>query len=256
MTQIHPTESIFAASGAWAGASIYACPNDESEEMKLGTPIRYISDYGQQSKRGTADKASGSFGRSLVFDPKGNKLAVGTDKGLVSLYDVESGATLTVVRNHPCPIRSIAFTQTGELLVGSDQCSITLYDLRVPQHVAFSTSQAVNTSIQQLRESYVDTLKGHNFWITDVKVASDNRHIATSSADGHVKIWDIRGRPSRNVIFQTKEEKPVWSLCWKPGAGATSFMTGSGLVQKSPLNASSIQSAGNVRWYQISGAAA
>lgn len=254
MTQIHPTESIFAASGAWAGASIYACPNDDSEEIKLGAPLRYISDHDQQSKRGKAEKSSGPFGRTLTFDPNGKTLAVGTDKGLISLYDVETGATLTVIRNHPCPTRAIAFTQTSELLVGSDQCSVTLYDLRVPRWAAYTTSQSANNNTQQLRESYVDTLKGHDFWITDVKAASDDRHIATSSADGQIKVWDIRGRPCRSIIFQTREERPVWSLCWKPGAGATSFMTGSGLVQKS-TSISGIPSASNVRWYQISGTA-
>jgi WD40 repeat protein len=131
-------------------------------------------------------------------------------------------------------------------LIGSDQCSVTLFDLRVPAWASAAALNSSPNSSPQLKESYVDTLKGHEFWITDIKPASDDRHIATSSADGQIKVWDIRGRPTRSIVWQIKEEKPVWSLCWKAGSGAASFVTGSGGVDGR-------QASGNVRWYQVSG---
>ena len=254
VTQIHPTAPLFAATGAWAGATIYSCGNDDSNEQ-LGTTIRHFSDHKESSRPSQRDKASGAFGQSIAFDPRGDVVAVGTDKGVVSLYDVESGATLAMIQNQSAIIRALDFTQSGELLVGSDQCNVTIYDLRLSGSVMTQVgngSQA--TSHENLDASYVDTLKGHDFWITDVKAAPDgSRHVGTSSADGQIKVWDLRGEAGRSVVFQTKEEKPVWSLCWKPDAGSSSFVTGSGIVKRASGGSSSAQAKGNVRWYQISG---
>jgi WD40 repeat protein len=251
VTQIHPTRPLFVATGAWAGASIYTCPEVGSDTQgNLGNLIKHISDSNEKGRRSMTEKANGAFGQSITLDSGGNTIAVGTDKGIVSLYDVETGSTLAVIQNQSSIIRALEFAPTGELLVGSDQCSITLYDLRVPR-----PSERRGQGSHRLDTSYVDTLKGHDFWITDVKAAPDSRHIATSSADGQVRIWDLRGQPRRSVVFQTKEEQPVWSLSWKPEVySSSSFVTGSGHA-KSTLNSNSTRATGNVRWYQISGAA-
>lgn len=246
VTQIHPSRPLFAATGAWAGVAFYSCPDGEasSTQDRLGNPIRYVSGSAQVTKRTNAEKSHGPFGRSIAFDGSGSKVAVGTDKGSVSLFDVESGSLLTTIRNGNSPNRAVAFTASDELLIGSDQCSISLYDIRARNDRPAHSEQTQS----QIKQSYIDTLRGHDFWITAIKPASDNIHIATSSANGQIKVWDIRGKPSRSVVYQTKEEKPVWSLCWKPGAKAESFVTGSGLV-------SAAKASGNVRWYQISGTA-
>lgn len=216
--------------------SIYASSSAGSDgaEESFGAFKAFYSDSHSPS-----DTEREYFGQAIRFDEKGDKLAVGTDKGRVTIYDVVTGTTLESIQGHPCITRAVEFLASGEILIGSDQNSIAVYDLRTP--FIGRDDEAISLD-QGLRASYVDTLKGHNFWITDVKVSSDQRNIATSSADGHIKIWDRR---NRGIIFQTKEEKPVWSLCW--GQESSSFVSGSGIVDRAR------GASGNIRWYHISG---
>jgi WD40 repeat protein len=253
VTQIHPTRPLFAATGDWAGASIYQCPEGEGRSNTFGAPIKYIQEQG--SRRGQSEKKAGSFGQSLTFHPSGRVLAVGTNKGMVSVFDLETKETLAVLQNHSDTIRALEFTPTGELLVGSDQASVTMYDLRVRESGGTQSSLFTSADTYQVDYSYIDTLKGHKTWITSVKVAPDPNYVASSSVDGQVKLWDVRMEPNRSVaIFQAKEEMPVWSLSWNPKASATSFVTGSGGIKKTAHTPSFPTSAvGNVRWYQLSG---
>ncbi|UZJ51668.1 hypothetical protein CBS101457_000988 [Exobasidium rhododendri] len=256
VTQIHPSRPFFAATGDKAGASLYKCPLEGDDSESFGVPIKYITDDTKATRRGQGEKGNRPFGQSLTFHPSGSTLAVGSNKGVVSIFDIETSSTMAILQNHSDTIRALEFTKTGELLVGSDQGSVTMYDLRARE------SGALQSGSQDLRSknshtldfAYIDTLKGHKSWVTSVKVSPDPNYVASSSFDGHVKIWDLRMEPNRSVaIFQTKEEMPVWSLSWKPNADASSFVTGNGGMRKDSGNTSNPTAIGNVRWYQISG---
>jgi WD40 repeat protein len=244
---------LFAATGDGACVNLYVCPEQDSDDAGVfGKSVASLQDTSQSTRREHNEKTNGAYGTSLTFNPTGQYIALGTDKGLVTLFDVETKAVLATMQNHSDMIRALEFIKTEELLVGSDQCSVTLYDLREPHFRASQASNGSTTSSVDM--CYVDTLKGHGSWITAVKVASDSNYVASSSVDGQVKVWDMRSDGRRTNVFHTKEEMPVWSLCWKPGAGASTFVTGSGIVRKNPTSLSS-EAEGKVRWYKISGAA-
>jgi WD40 repeat protein/class 3 adenylate cyclase len=121
---------------------------------------------------------------ATTFSPDGRSVAVGDDRGDISLFDVPTGVT-PPSRGDPPPIASrrvihhahsgsiftIRFSHDGRLLItgGADKM-VRIWDVATGEAIA--------------------VLTGHAGAVTDASFSSDGKLIVTASQDGTARIWD------------------------------------------------------------------
>ena len=76
----------------------------------------------------------------LALSPDHRTLAVGTNKGLVSLHETTTGREILALKGHGSSIRGLAFSPDGKRLASSSSDGIRLWDLTTNQEV-FSIRQ-------------------------------------------------------------------------------------------------------------------
>jgi len=150
-----------------------------------------------------------------------NQVAIVTDLGLLSIYDLKTGAE--IVKDYPLaennkPITRIRFTSSGtHILAGGWNNKVVVFGVKnkvvAPtgiQHndwiVGLDSSNnrkyvascgwdekciVYNGNIgNHLNQSFI--LAGHTNAVSSVAFSPDNRLIATSSFDGSVKLWNLQ----------------------------------------------------------------
>ncbi len=122
--------------------------------------------------------------RALAFSPDGNILVSSSEDCTVRLWDVRSGRQLAMLGPHTHPFRGMVFSQDGQrLVIASDDCLIRIYDF--PKLIA-------DTSLLQAIDRHcIQILRGHTNWVFSVKYSPDESRLASASADGTVRIWDV-----------------------------------------------------------------
>ncbi len=106
----------------------------------------------------------------LAFSPDGEKLAVGSWDGDVSLLDIKTGRTISNVRGHAGMTTSVAFSPDGNRFASSsDDKKVKIWDAENGQELL--------------------TLSGHTKEVWSVAFSPDGKTLLSTSADKTIRFW-------------------------------------------------------------------
>ena len=107
----------------------------------------------------------------VAFHPDGRRVACGSERGTVDVYDVESGELLAEIRAHSSRVYAVAFSPDGSRLAsGGNDNVVRLWD-------AATTAPLLE-------------LIGHEQYVKAVAFSPDGTMLASASGDRNVRIWD------------------------------------------------------------------
>jgi WD40 repeat protein len=158
----HPAGDLFATSDANGDVSLWQISNGQRVAIFQGHT---------------------NWIRSLAFSADGNILASSSEDCTVRFWNVHTGEQIAILCTHTHTLRGMSFSQDGQrLAIGSDDTLIRIYDL--PKLLADASIPTVESHCLQL-------LAGHTNWVFSVTYSPDERQLASASADGTVRIWDL-----------------------------------------------------------------
>lgn len=127
------------------------------------------------------------------FRHDGKLLTAGDEKGNIKLFDVETKTMLRQAQPHSSAVHAVDFFSTTQLLSGSDDKTICLYDI--------PTNMVINT------------YAGHTDYVRALSVVSTQSDFFLSGGfDGCVKLWDRRMSPSEACVLSLKTPHAVGSV--------------------------------------------
>jgi WD40 repeat protein len=130
--------------------------------------------------------------RSLAFNLDGTILASSSEDGTVRFWDTQTSQQIGLLGPYSQTFKGISFSQDGQRLVtGGDDCLVRIYDL--PKLLAAGGSSTVETHC-------IQSLTGHSNWVFSSIYSPDQRRLASSSADGTVRIWDLETGSCLHVL--------------------------------------------------------
>jgi eukaryotic-like serine/threonine-protein kinase len=108
---------------------------------------------------------------SVAISPKGTRVVIGDDSGVVRVLNLPDGAPLASMTGHLKRVLSVDFSPDGSRIVsGGDDGGVILWD---------------SASYEQ-----VLVLHGHRSYVHSVRFSPGGTRIASASGDGTVRIWD------------------------------------------------------------------
>ena len=149
-----------------------------------------------------------------------------------------------MLTEHSHPVRTVHFTAPGttyadQLLVGSDDRSVTLHDVKDVGNTRTCTTIA--------------SLQGQEGWILDVESSGDGRIVATAASDHQVFLWDLAQTPKMCVAV-VSDKKPIWAISWRRDVNDNGELPSTRLL----IPGSAFVSGGDdgvIHWYRNAGAA-
>lgn len=137
---------------------------------------------------------------SLCISPDGMMVASGSDRGIVRVWDMESGACVTLNMSwpHPSGVRSLCYTPDGEHLISADTKLLVVWKTQSNEVLFFE-----------------DRNKWNNNDFIFVHALPDSKSFFTVNCESGCSIWDMRsGQHKQSFIL--KKEIPRGSLCNVP----------------------------------------
>jgi WD40 repeat protein len=160
---------------------------------------------------------------SVAFRPDGLRLATGcadgTD-GTVRIWDPRTGTLVRTLPRQPRALSAVKYNPDGRYLATA---TTNLYS-----PPAYSTEPGEVTIWDAATGRPIRRLEGHTVGVFDVTFSPDGRYVATSCADGLVRIWDL-SRPSPEPETRLKHATQVRQVVFLPDgrriatAGGTLF---------------------------------
>jgi WD40 repeat protein len=161
---------------------------------------------------------------AIDIRPDGTLLAVGDDRGLIHLIDMQFGSESGVLLAHTSFITDVAYSPDG-LRLASSACepTIILWDIedRAPAIRLSSASEIVSLAYSPdgttLAAGGLDSLiqfwdaltgergttyAGHSAAVMKLVFAPDGQSFASAGFDTSVRIWDVRGGEERSVTTE------------------------------------------------------
>jgi WD40 repeat protein len=133
---------------------------------------------------------------SCAFSHNG-KMAISTSTdGTVRLWDPEKGSAISTIAPGDQPSTAI--------LLSSTACAFTRDDKYFAAGFEDGTLRLWNSSNSHL----VETLYGHEAYITACDVTPDGKHLVTASRDESVHVWDLATFKPVRVLRRGAEESP------------------------------------------------
>jgi WD40 repeat protein len=109
---------------------------------------------------------------NVAFSPDGERLATGSEKNLVKVWDVRTGKVLQTLPGHRGDVYTVAFSHDGRWIAsGSEDSTVKIWDGR--------------------SGDLARTFRGHTGIVTSVAFSPDGRRLISGSRDGTVKVWDV-----------------------------------------------------------------
>ena len=153
----------------------------------------------------TGEFTYGLHRRSVLFNPDGRRIALGTSRGSVLVSDADTGRMLTTMEGHDSAVIALAFSPDGSRIVsGSDDSTARIWDVDSGQLVA--------------------ELRGHEARVTSVAFSPDGTEIVTGAEDTTLRVWDAEGGTALATLLG--HERDVTALAFSPDG--SSVWPGSG----------------------------
>ncbi|GKY99547.1 hypothetical protein MPSEU_000909000 [Mayamaea pseudoterrestris] len=172
-------------------------PNYHKEPTSTGT---IIDSYGS---RGSA------LAMSLCWHPKQQHLlCTGRKDGSIDLL-TQSRKNQHRLQRHTAPVRAVAFTDDGHLLISaSDAGTILIWDVTRPAPVLVH-----------------HVMQAHKSWILNIATLPDSRRFVTCGADRKIHVWSVGQMHQAVHTFQADAE--IWALARGPVQNSPRLVTGS-----------------------------
>ncbi|MFQ6040132.1 MAG: dockerin type I domain-containing protein [Candidatus Poribacteria bacterium] len=174
---------------------------------------------------------------AVTFSPNGKILAsAGIGENAIGLWDVQSGAQISVLEGHDSIVTSVAFNKNGLLASASEDETIKLWNVnngrelrRFLGHsgqiasIDFSPDGkllASGANDQLVKIWNVETgeeianFEGHDDAVLSVDFSPDGKLLASGSADGTIRLWDVATKQELSVY--TGHKHYVWSIAFSP----------------------------------------
>lgn len=177
-----------------------------------------VFDVGSGARRELLSSA-GEHLAAAIFSPDGARVAAGGASGAIHLWELATGAHRQLAGHHFLAI-GLAFAPDGKTLAtGAHDHELRLWDLATGEarrrdaggggieQLVFSADGA-SLFTRDWYESKIRVwdvpaasprapLAGHYGFITEMALSPDERHVATASQDGTVRVWDVASGASR-----------------------------------------------------------
>ena len=189
---------------------------------------------------------------SVAFSPDGTILASGSwdrtiklwgrpGNGTGTLWDILTGASITILEGHTDEIYSVAFSPDGTILAsgaGRQSGTIKLWDVATGTNittfeepsagvysVAFSPDGTILASgsgwwngLVKLRDvatgTSIATFEGHTEQVKSVAFSPDGMTLASGSMDGTIKLWDVA--TGTNIATFEGHSAGVYEIAFSP----------------------------------------
>ncbi len=122
---------------------------------------------------------------TLAMSPDGQTLASSDNKGVVKLWNLQTGKLIRQLNAHYQVVTGLAFTPDGVTLVSSSRDkTIKIWNV--------SNGQAVKT------------LTGHQDWVNAIAINLHDKTLASAGKDG-IKLWDLTTEKLKNTLSAHKD---------------------------------------------------
>lgn len=133
---------------------------------------------------------------SISWSEKSNFIAIGTLRGDVQIWDVETCKLFSILRGHSNRVGSLAWNNDLLCSGGRDK-NLFLRDIRIPVH------------------KFERKLVGHKQEICGLKWSPDKMTLASGGNDNRLLIWNINGNNTPMQMY-TDHIAAVKGLAWSP----------------------------------------
>lgn len=146
----------------------------------------------------------------VSFSPDGKYIVSSSEDRTVKVWNPQ-GLLLATLEGHSSWVNKSIFSPDSSLLAtASSDKAIKLwkFDCLVEREQICVEANA----------SLINTLEGHEWWVTDVSFSPDGEILVSSSRDGTIKFWDQQGKLLNSVAIdsETEEQQEVWSVEFSP----------------------------------------
>lgn len=172
---------------------------------------------------------------SIAFSPDAKYLASGGEDNLINVWDLSTGEVVATFEAYSQPVRSLAFSSDGRLLLSASGTRITLWNWRngalkeftghktLIWNVAFSADEhcILSTCLKNIfniwdieTEEVLASPDGHKKSALAIAASGDGKYLASGSLDRNIVIWDYKSREALTTI--SAHGGNIYSLCFSP----------------------------------------
>ena len=170
----------------------------EFDKLDKSTPMLctgensiYLLDYDKNEIIKEIEQKN-KFIYSYSFLPN-NKLATGNSNGAIYIYDTKTGEKEKKIEEHCLLVRNLEFNKNKDILYSASD------DLHINQ---------IDMNTLKLFSPIV----GHKEPISDMIYNEQKDILITSSFDGTIKIWDVKGNYNCIETLELNSKNPIWDI--------------------------------------------
>ena len=170
----------------------------EFDKLDKSTPMLctgensiYLLDYDKNEIIKEIEQKN-KFIYSYSFLPN-NKLATGNSNGAIYIYDTKTGEKEKKIEEHCLLVRNLEFNKNKNILYSASD------DLHINQ---------IDMNTLKLFSPIV----GHKEPISDMIYNEQKDILITSSFDGTIKIWDVKGNYNCIETLELNTKNPIWDI--------------------------------------------
>ena len=170
----------------------------EFDKLDKSTPMLctgensiYLLDYDKNEIIKEIEQKN-KFIYSYSFLPN-NKLATGNSNGAIYIYDTKTGEKEKKIEEHCLLVRNLEFNKNKNILYSASD------DLHINQ---------IDMNTLKLFSPIV----GHKEPISDMIYNDQKDILITSSFDGTIRIWDVKGNYNCIETLELNSKNPIWDI--------------------------------------------